>query len=82
MIRRSPYSKSCKGRLLAWWDKLVFRLSNKSRERALADNPVLACITEMVVHDLVENMGLPPSVLDAAEQLYEEMKRHEAAMEN
>lgn len=82
MIIRSPYPPTIYGHWLRWVDGVLYRLALRSLERVLQDNPVLACITEMKVHDLVESMGLPPSVLDAAEQLYEEIKRHEAAMEN
>jgi len=70
MIRRSTYSKGFRGRLLRWFDRQVYLFADASIQRAMQDNPALAHITALSMRDIANEAGMPPSLIQSADELY------------
>ena len=79
MIRRSPYSKSLWGRFLRWFDRQVYRFADASIQRAMQDNPALAHITALSMRDIANESGMPPLLIQSADDLYAAMIAEDAA---
>ena len=73
MIRRSTYSQGFRGRLLRWFDRQAYLFADASIQRAMQDNPALAHITALSMRDIANESGMPPLLIQSADELYRAM---------